>query len=292
MSQPVKAILAALAIWGCLAPAQAQLYAVDDEKHTIKEYNADTGAPIKASLVSGLVDPCAITFSGGYLFITDFFYGRVGKYDATTGATINDSLVTGVPQAQAVAVSGNDLYVCSLVGDGTGLVGKYDATTGAAINDSLVTKLVGPVGVGVSGNKLFVVYGNGLGSVGEFDTNSGAAIEQKFVKYLPDPACLFLSGHYLWILITMGGNGGGIDKFNLDAGPSVGATHRPYVMDLKIPNALTVSGDNLFVTDRTNKTIGKYKASTGEVINASFISGLKCSYDGITAVPGAPTGPP
>jgi len=288
MSQPVKAILAALSIWIYVAPAQAQLYAIDDEKHTIKEYNADTGALMNASLVSGLVAPCAITYAGGNLFITDLFYGRVGKYDATTGATINDSLVTGVTSAQGLAVSGNDLYVCSLVGDGTGLVGKYDATTGAAINDSLVSKLVSPVGVGVSGNKLFVVNGTGgLGAVGEFDTTSGAAIEQTFVKYAPNPSCLFLSGRYLWLLIR-----DGIDKFNLDAGPSMGVTHRPYIMDLNTPNALTVSGDNLFVTDRANKTIGKYKASTGEVINASFISGLKCSYDGLTAVPGPPTGPP
>jgi hypothetical protein len=60
----------------------------------VGEYDATTGAPINANLVTGLSFPHDLAVSGNTLFVTDGI-GTVGAYNATTGAPINANLVTG-----------------------------------------------------------------------------------------------------------------------------------------------------------------------------------------------------
>jgi hypothetical protein len=45
-----------------------------------------------------------------------------------------------------------------------------------------------------------------------------------------------------------------------------------------------VSGNNLFVTNQRNGTVGQYNAITGAAINANFISGLS-GINGLAATP-------
>ena len=130
----------------------------------IGKYNAITGAPINASLVSGLEAPFGIAVSGSTLFVTDIgssgSNGTVGEYDANTGATINAALVSGLHSPIGVAVSGSDLFVVNnkgpLGGKHTGSIGKYNAITGATINAALVPNLSYADCIAVSGSSLFV----------------------------------------------------------------------------------------------------------------------------------------
>jgi len=289
MNQLFKTILVSLWMGFYLGNAQAQLYVTNSEEGTISEYDASTGVLINAALVSGLSNPQGLTLEGKILFVTEYGNGRVGKYDAQTGTAINASLITGLAAPQAVAVLGNSLYVTSLDGSGTGMVGKYDAITGAVINASFISGLINPSGVVVSENKLFVACGIGLGAIGEYDATSGVAINSSFVPGVPDPNGLVQSGQYLWVVGGVNAPSGAICKFNIDTGANALGFRRALILGLNYPTTIALSGDNLFVASPADGTIGKYNASTGATINASFISGLKGSVSGIATVPSSPS---
>jgi DNA-binding beta-propeller fold protein YncE len=67
----------------------------------IGEYDANTGAVINASLVTGLNEPDYIALDGGNIYVADHGNHRIGEYNATTGAAINANLVTGLGGNQA-----------------------------------------------------------------------------------------------------------------------------------------------------------------------------------------------
>jgi hypothetical protein len=165
------ASIAALSVLllGCLR-AHAQTVYVADQAGTIGEYNGSTGAPINASLVSGLNNPTALALSGRDLYVVNNGAGTIGEYDATTGAPINTFLPSGLigPTITGIAVSGGNLYVASESGP-FGQVGEYYASTGAVVNATLITGLFHiEGGMAVSGGSLYVGSNYGGGIVGEY----------------------------------------------------------------------------------------------------------------------------
>jgi hypothetical protein len=159
----------------------------------------------------------------------------VSEYNANTGKLIKAKFIKGVLLV-GLAVSDNDniLFVTSA---GTGTVGKYDATTGATINTSFITGLDYPVGLAVNGKTLFV--GNGIltASVGKYNANTGKAINASFITGLLHP----------------------LGIVRMRPAPSLPTQSFLFVSE---------SGP----TDLGS--VGKYNASTGATINASFITGL------------------
>jgi hypothetical protein len=284
-----KTLLLLLVIVACSGSGHAQLYVVDRQGGTIREYSADTGALINSALVSDLQQPHGLAFAGGFLYVTEYGTGRVGKYNATTGAAINASLVTGLASPQDVAISGNNLYVSSLDGEGTGSVGKYDATTGAAINANLVTRLQSPLGIVAEDADIFVAYGEGGGgAIGEYDANSGGAINTHLVNgVVLDPDGLVKSGNDLWFVHSQSAPNGMVRKFSADTGRSEVGLFGVLIQGLNYPGALALDGNQLFVASHFDGTVGKYNATTGEVINASLVTGMRGAVSGIAVVPSA-----
>ena len=150
------------ALWTMVRSGRAQLYVGQYSANTVGEYDTTTGAPINASLITGLSAPTALTLSANDLFVANSGSGTVGEYNAATGAAINASLITGLIDPEGLALSGNNLFVVNISGP-IGTVGEYNATTGAAINASLITGLNGPVGLALSGNNLFVAESSRAG---------------------------------------------------------------------------------------------------------------------------------
>ena len=62
---------------------------------TVGEYNATTGALIKADFVKGLEYPPNLAVEGDTIFVLNG-NGAVGKYDAITGAVIDANFITGL----------------------------------------------------------------------------------------------------------------------------------------------------------------------------------------------------
>jgi hypothetical protein len=170
------------------------------------------------------------------IYVTDDAGTVIGKYD-DNGNAINNLLLTGLAGGTYVypAVSGQYLFISNF---GTGTIGEY-TTSGQTINASLVTGLsaggVSSFGLTVSGNQIFVANGDG-GSPG----SSGTV------------------GEY-----TLGATPGTIVSSN----PSL-------ITGLADPDAVVVSGSDLFVSDYANANIGEYTTSGGTV-NVNLVTGLQ-----------------
>jgi hypothetical protein len=125
-----------------------RLYAAGFDDGTIGEYEAATGAPISAALITGLGEPTGITISGEFLYVANSAggvtgAGSIGKYHLD-GSPVDAALVTGLSNPQDVAEFNGVLYVTD-----NGRVGEYDATTGAAISPNLITGFIYPTGIAV-----------------------------------------------------------------------------------------------------------------------------------------------
>ena len=161
--------------------------------------------------------------------------GIVSEYDATTGDVIRRDFITGLGDARALVVKGNILFVANTAALNSGLVGKYDATTGGAINPGFVTGLKVSSGLAVEAITLLVADVF-KDTVSEYAVSTGALINANFIENLHSPVALAL-------------------------------------FDEK--SAFHGRRKILFVANSNTETIGKYNATTGETINASFITGLK-----------------
>ena len=105
---------------------------------TVGEYNATTGAAVKANFIPGLTYyPQKLAVSGNNFFVASDTGGWIGVYNAITGALVRPNFTTGLNSVAALAASGNNLFVAN----NTNTVGEYDATTGFAIKANLITTL-------------------------------------------------------------------------------------------------------------------------------------------------------
>ena len=268
-------LLAVTALWA-LPAAGANLFVTNFNGNTIGEYNATTGAPVNASLVSGLSNPQGIAVSGGNLWVTNPSSGTIGEYNATTGAPVNASLVSGLILPHGIAVSGGNLWVT----DSGIAVREYNATTGAPVNTSLITGFVGggAFGIAVSGANLWVTIAFGSSNtIGEYNATTGAPVNASLVSGLGNPVGIAVSGANLWVTDTASGT---VGEYNATTGAPVNVS---LVSGLSSPFGIAVSGANLWVTNGLG-TIGEYNATTGAPVNASLVTGLS-TPEGIAVVP-------
>jgi hypothetical protein len=98
------------ALWAMPRSARARLYISQVGNNTVGEFNATTGAVIKASFITGLNFPWGLALSGNKLFVANegsdtVGNNTVGKYNAATGAAINPSFITGLSDPAGLAVA-------------------------------------------------------------------------------------------------------------------------------------------------------------------------------------------
>jgi hypothetical protein len=272
-----------------LAPPRAQaaqIFVASLGGNTVGEFDASTGVPINAALISGVNTPEGVIASGGNLFVSSDGNYTVGKY-TTSGVTVNAALVSGLGSPNNIAVSGSNLFVSNF---GGGTIGEYNAVTGATVNAALITGITNPGGVAMSGSNLFVVTAGGLpgaGAIGEYDATTGMAINAALVTGLNIPEGIVISGSNLFVV-----NHGTYSQGSYVAGSgsigeytTSGATvNAALVSGLNYPRQIAVLGGNLYVTNSLAGTIGEYDATTGAPVNAALVSGLDYPV-GIAVVP-------
>jgi hypothetical protein len=199
----------------------------------------------------------------GQLYVSEVG-NKVGEYNASSGAVINANFITGLSNPLGLALSGNDLFVA--VQDGLA-VAEYNATSGASINASFVTTpFAYPYGIAISAGDLFVGTNGSPNLIGEYDSTTGAAINASFINTAGQgiPYSFAISGNDLF----MATGSANICEYNVTTGALINAsfiTASPYQFHLAI------SGNDLYVSNSVNGTVGEYDATTGATINANLI---------------------
>jgi hypothetical protein len=255
-------LIAIVALSGMARTARAQLYVSQLGILTVSEYNATTGAPLNANLITRLRTPSRLAVQDNTLFVSNES-GSVGKYDAATGAAINPSFITGMQFfPQGLAVRGNILFVANF---GFGTVGKYDASTGEAIDADFITAGF-PSALALLGNRLFVLDTNG--SVREYNATTGAAINANLITQLSAPSGLAAQNNTLFVA-NFGSST--VGKYDATTGEAINAN---FITGAGLPTALALLDNTIFVANQSG-TIGEYDATTGQAINANFLTGLQ-----------------
>jgi PKD domain len=265
--------------------ARAQVLYVSQEypltgTGTVSEYDANTGAVIKANLITTITHPAGLAILGNTLYVASAIAGggSVGTYNATTGAPINASFITtGVDQVNqpfALALSGNTLFVS----DAGERITTYDATSGGPITtvfSPLISGLLNPYNLAISGTTLYVSQNLSASSlVGTYST-AGAVLSADFITTAPVGAFgLAISGPYLFV--SSGQDlGTGVAEYDLDSGKLLKPT---FITGIQYPVGLAVLGNTLYVAQDGGTTgtsvISTYDVSSGTLLKANFITGL------------------
>lgn len=276
------------------APALAQtLFVVNGSGTTVGAYDANTGAVINASFISSPISPMSVAVSGNDLFVG--YWGDSGgngngrgvaRYNATTGALIDSSFIPGVAPT-GMTVLNNTLYVADYLWD---TVGSYNATTGAVINASLFSGINNHLWGALAAVPDASIYGTDVvffSSIGIPGTTgyAGGVFGHPSPSYPDEPYLeitmmsdrngethhgiygLAHSGNLMWAVHEDGKIVAYDDHYGLPvAGPAV-------ITGSQVPFAATAYGNTLFVSN-LGGTVATYNATTGELINASFITGL------------------
>jgi len=218
----------------------------------------------------------------GQIYVANPNDGTVGKYHLD-GTPVNASFISGLASPFGLALSGSNLYVAT---QGNGTIGVYDATSGAAINANFIRVQNAPppniTAIALSGNNLYVVESCGIpcdagnGSIGVYNATTGAAINPSLVTGLFYPQGIAISGNNLYVPSQENLAFGYINEYDATTGAPVDV---PLISGLlHTPENLVVSGNVLYEANAdgggTGGGIGTYNATTGAVINASFITGV------------------
>ncbi|MRR59448.1 MAG: hypothetical protein EG824_14760, partial [Deltaproteobacteria bacterium] len=95
-------------------------FSSDPTKSTISEYDANTGAPVKVPLVTGLNRPFDIAADESNLFVTLPVSGTIAEYDVNTGAPVKVPLVSGLSSPRGIEVEVSPLTAsCDIFEEGT-----------------------------------------------------------------------------------------------------------------------------------------------------------------------------
>lgn len=303
---PLNFVGAVLLVIGCWANAPAQVYVAYANSGVVSEFDADSGAIINEMFILGLKQPHSMCVAHGMLYVVQRGTGTIGTYDLHTGAAIRPELVPSLNMPQAMTVSGDAIYVSDFDWQTSQpRIGKYNALTGAVINSWLV-KITGavingitmmptsPNALAVSGNRLIVANGESISGLSVFDATTGALITDRFVPFLSAATGLEVAGNWLYLDVGRNAPMGAIFKLDPVTGSSPFGIPgfpfpRPMVTKLDFPGTMAVSGDSLFVGEGPETAIGKYNATTGDVINAKFIPSESDRLGGLAVVPRGPT---
>ena len=276
LTRTIRSLIAIVALLPGLylmSTAEAQLY-VTTNSGVINEYDANTGATVAFSLVSGLASTAGVAVSGGDLYVANL-NGPVSEWDAGTGALISGSLIStagSYPLLGGIAVSGTALYVTdwmgpSYSGSNGAMFGIYNSSTGATLR-AMGTMRTGTFGqIAVSGTYVFVttVTGEGIRVFTQVTPSSSGVLQTNVtLTSLTNAIDLAASGSNLFVAQS----NGIIGEYNFD-GSVVNASLLSGFTGI---TGIALSGTNLYVAT-SNGTIGEYTTGGGTV-NARLVTGV------------------
>jgi PKD repeat protein/glutamine cyclotransferase len=296
------------ALWAMPGSARAQQQALlvsQSAQNAINEYDATTGALIKANFITGIISPSGMLLSGNTLYVAsgEVNGGFINTYNATTGSLIkanfisNSGLFGQINGAANLGLVGTTLYVANNFVD---TISTYDATTGASINTPLIygggasPELRGPYGLVILGNNLFVSNNDSSGGwVGKYDL-SGAPINDHFISISGIGAYgLAISGNHLFVA-TGRDLGSSVEEYDVTTGALLNAN---FISGLQYVYGLTISGSTLYVSQNYGRPDGQsvvstYDVNTGTLLNANFVTGLNGGDNFMLVVTPQPPQPP
>ena len=252
--------------------------------HTVREYNATTGAFVKiASSGGALSDPLGLVIGlDGNLLVSDGVTNQVKRYDSATGAFIDVFASTNLAGPMGMTIHQGALYVTN--SNPPQGVQRFDAATGVNTGN-FVPSLANPgprdVKVNPANNRLYVLYYNAA-TVETFDLTtmasfgllmpagspmgSGGLYTPSAMAFGPD-GNLYISGG------TFGGNLG-VRRYN----PTTGAFINFFAntgSDLYVPIGITFGPDNnLYVATQTPPMSCASTIQPGHSLTSSFLTAV------------------
>src|SRR5262245_28544438 len=241
--------------------------------HTVREYNATTGAFVKVAASGGaLGDPLGVVIGlDGNLLVSDGQTNQVKRYDSATGAFIDVFASTNLAGPMGMTIHQGVLYVTN--SNPPQGVQRFDAATGVNTGN-FVSSLANPsprdVKVNPANNRLYVLYYNAA-TVETFDLTtmaslgllmpagnpigSGGLYTPSAMAFGPD-GNLYISGG------TFGGNLG-VRRYN----PTTGAFIDFFAntgSDLYVPFGIAFGADNnLYVATQNNANVMRFNYPSG-----------------------------
>src|SRR5215475_5985887 len=153
------------------------LYVTSQFNHTVREYNATTGAFVKVAASGGaLGDPLGLVIGlDGNLLVSDGGTNQVKRYDSATGAFIDVFASSNLAGPAGMTIHQGILYVTN--SNPPQGVQRFDAATGVNTGN-FVPSLTNPsprdVKVNPANNRLYVLY-YGAATVETFDLTTMAS---------------------------------------------------------------------------------------------------------------------
>lgn len=257
--------------------AKGQIFVVNGGR--IDEFST-SGATVSSDLIQGLLTPFGIAAdSAGQLFVSyqqeSPLESVVGTY-TFSGTSVDPVMITGPynDSVKNLALDGlGDIYVANPAGT----VGEY-TTSGTPVNASLITGLNSPGLMALDGlGHLYVEQTVGITSTINEYSSSGSLIKANWLTF---PNGQGPSG------LAADNAGQVFVSFNsavVEYSTSGTLLNASLIPGLSAPAGLTVSGQDLYVTDPGTGSVGEYTTSGG-VIDASLVTGLDDPFE-IAVVP-------
>lgn len=261
-----------------LIAAQAQagtLYLVSEiasPNGKVGKYDSTTGAAINANFLTGLASPHSLAFSPDLssFYLTNFTTSvRKYSYD---GTLVSGSYFSGVNQGSGITTdpaTGAVFVVNNGGGGGVQWLNKFNPD-GTVINNNFANVATSPDGVLIDGtNALVVRWASSAvgkyvatGTVGttinaSFLTNPGVGTWRPFNVAKDSLGNYYVTGN------------GRVSKF----GSNGSLIAQDFITFTNAYGIAIDENDDIFVGAQNGSVIGKY-ASTGAVINSSFITGV------------------
>jgi hypothetical protein len=173
------------------------------------------------------------------------------------------NFITGLSTLELLIVANSSLYVST-----SSEIKQYNLISGELLRNYATS--VTPVGIAVYGNTMYAT--NDGDTVSKYDLTSGTETVN-FITGLSHPQAIVVYNNFIYIANFYAN---AIAKYNLD-----GSFDSNLITDLNGPVGIAINNDDLYVTNYHSQSVGKYNATTGAVINSSFVTGLDSTVYGV-----------
>lgn len=261
-----------------IAVDQGHLFVLGGTRGTVVEFSASSGRPIR--VLSFFHDPSSLAVAGSDLIVADSqggtsTTGAIVRLDARTGAQVGYFAAPryDLSHPTALAISGERLFVGN-----TASLTEMDTQTGSLT--ALVTgsgyDFQSPNAMAAAGPDLFVLSAtpSGSGWVTELRPSTGALV-RVFRGKSNDwdvPEAMAVSGHDLFVANSGGlgvdGGPGFVAEYNTLTGAPMVLSHytTTHLNSIDQPDAMTTSGNDLFIANWGRNSVTEIDISTGSVI--------------------------
>ena len=187
---------------------------------------------------------------------------NIRSFNPTTGALLSATFITGQQSPYQMATEAGRIYTAQITTGSN--VGIY-SDTGSSLG-SIATS-ARPIGVAVSGTNLYVA-GFATNTVARHNASTGALLNANFITGFSGLRNLQVDGSGNIFVAAFGGTNN-VTKWDSAGVAVAGFT----TINLASAIGLALNGNDLFVSN-LNTTVSRYNATTGALLNASFVTGL------------------